>query len=81
MHLIKYQNTSTKKVRMKGIMEVMRTFKMKVEELKMMRFVSTRKQSIERNVEVESEVYLTGMNISETTAGSVNFIERVAETI
>jgi hypothetical protein len=64
IHLKIPQKARTNITRIKGHIEVMRTFRIKVDELKTVRFVSVRKQSIERKVEVESVVCFTGLNTS-----------------
>ena len=66
---------------MNGHSELIKTFKIKVLELKIVRFVSVKKQSIERKVEVVSVVYFTGLNASVTSTGKVSFIDKDADTI
>ncbi len=81
MHLSNPQKRRTASIKRNGHRELIRTFRMKVDELKIVRFVSVKKQSIDRKVDVESVVCFTGLKASVTALGSVNFIEREAETI
>ena len=66
---------------MKGHIDEIRTLSMNVLELKIVKFASYRKQSIERNVSVVSVVYFTGLNAELTDEGRVKFIDREALTI